>query len=111
MDNTTDPDSDQLGLLGTYGVLVVPAPPHRDGGWLVTLSVWNEDQDWYVAGTDGPIFDSRDEALQEATRIMDWIGTRSEDENLFEAWAQMQQLSNEEEMWPDGRPGRLHYQW
>lgn len=111
MDETISGDSDELGLLGAYGVLVVPAPANRDGGWLVTLSVWQEDEERYVAGTDGPIFDSRDEAVQEAGRIMDWLATRSDDENLLEVWAQMQQLSSEQEMWPDGRPGRLHYQW
>lgn len=98
-------------MLGTYGVLVVPAPPNRDGGWLVTLAVWDQIEERYVAGTDGPIFDNRDEALQESVRIMDWVANRSDDGNLLEVWAQMQQLSSEEEMWPDGRPGRLHYQW
>jgi hypothetical protein len=111
MDETVAGDSDELGLLGTYGVLVVPAPAHRDSGWLVTLSEWQDDEERYVAGADGPIFNTRDEALQEAGRIMDWLATRSDDENLLEVWAQMQQLSSEQEMWPDGRPGRLHYQW
>lgn len=98
-------------MLGAYGVLVVPAPSNRAGGWFVTLSVWDEDEQRYVAGSDGPIFDSRDEALQEATRIMDWVASRPADANLLNAWAQMQQMSSEQEMWPDGRPGRLHYQW
>lgn len=111
IDETVDEDSSELGLLGAYGVLVVPAPSKRDGGWLVTLSAWNEDQERYVAGSDGPIFDSRDEALHEAVRIMDWVVNRPSDKNLLEIWAQMQQLSSEQEMWPDGRPGRLHYQW
>jgi hypothetical protein len=111
IDQTIDGDSDELGLLGAFGVLVVPAPSNRDGGWFVTLSVWDEDEERYVAGSDGPIFDSRDEALKEAVRIMDWVASRPEDENLLDAWAQMQQLSSEQEMWPDGRPGRLHYPW
>lgn len=90
IDGTIDGDSDELGLLGTYGVLVVPAPSNRDGGWFVTLAVWDDDAERYVAGSDGPIFDSRDEAVQVATNLMDWIMSRPEDEDLLTPWAQMQ---------------------
>ena len=111
IDESTNEQDDELGLLGTYGVLVVPAPPHREGGWLVTLSAWDSDDEQYLAGPEGPIFDSRDEAMQEAVRIMDWLAERPGETNLMEAWTQMQQMNTEAEMWPDGRPGRLHYQW
>jgi hypothetical protein len=90
MDDTPDGDSDEPNLLGAYGVLIVPAPASRDGGWFVTFSVWDEDEEHYIAGSDGPIFDSRDEALQVATNVMDWVASRPEDENLILAWEQMQ---------------------
>ncbi len=107
IDETVDESNEELGLLGSYGVMVVPAPADRAGGWFVTLSVWDEDQECYVAGSDGPIFDNREDALREATRILDWVASRSGDDNLFEVWAQMQQMSNEHDMWPDGRPRQL----
>ncbi|HEX6507468.1 MAG TPA: hypothetical protein VF221_07540 [Chloroflexota bacterium] len=107
----TDEQTDDLGFLGMYGVLVVPAPTGKTGGWFVTLSAWDDEDETYIAGTDGPIFESREEAMQEANRIVDWLAERSEDENLMDVWAQMQQMRSEGELWPDGRPGKMHYQW
>jgi hypothetical protein len=90
IDSTTDGDPEEFGLLGDYGVLVVPAPSERAGGWFVTLAAWDDDVERYIAGSDGPIFDSREEALQVASNLMDWVASRPEDENLLVGWAQMQ---------------------
>jgi hypothetical protein len=107
----SEEQSQDLGFLGMYGVLVVPAPGDRSGGWFVTLSVWDDEDETYIAGTDGPIFESRQEALDEANRIIDWLASRPEDENLMDVWAQMQQMRSEGELFPEGRPGSMHYQW
>ncbi len=111
MAESTADSGEELGLLGSYGVLIVPAPPNPAGGWFVTLSAWNAERERFEAGTDGPIFDTREDAMQEAARVMDWLATRSDTENLVDVWAQMQRLSTEEEVWPDGRPGTITYQW
>jgi hypothetical protein len=111
MDELDDGNTDDLGLLGRYGVLIVPAPATEDGGWFVTIAAWDDDHARYTAGTDGPIFDSREDATAEAARVMDWMATRSGDENLLDVWAQMQRYNSEEEVWPDGRPGTITYQW
>lgn len=103
----TSDSSSELGYLGMYGVLVVPAPNEGSGGWFVTLSAWDDEDETYIAGTDGPILETREEAMQEANRIVDWLANRSDDENLMDVWAQMQQLRGEHELWPDGRPGKL----
>jgi hypothetical protein len=80
----------ELGLLGEYGVVIVP-PSDSSRQWFVTLAAWDDESESYVAGTDGPICETRGEALEEAGRVMDWLETQPSEADLMKVWEQMQQ--------------------
>lgn len=83
--------NDELGGLGWYGVVVVPAPRDGSGGWFVTLATWNDKLDGYSTGVEGPIFESREEAMREASRLLDWLAEHGNEENLDRVWTRMHQ--------------------
>ena len=82
--------NDALGLLGEYGVVIVP-PSREDGQWFVTLGAWDDESESYVGGTDGPILETREEAFEEAGKVLDWLAAQSYDDDLLKVWEQMQQ--------------------
>ncbi len=84
-------DSEDLGYLGTYGVMIVPPPPGEYGGWLVTVARWNEDLENYLPSHEGPIFESEEEAVREVRRALTWLEERGEETNLIDVWEHMQQ--------------------
>lgn len=75
--------------LGVYGVLIIP-PTAEDGGWLISVAGWDPDLERYVAGGEGPILETREEALQEADRVMDWLQTSEDVSDPVHAWDRMQ---------------------
>jgi hypothetical protein len=85
-----DEETEDRGFLGEYGVVIVPPSDHADQ-WFVTLAGWNVESESYVAGTDGPIVETREEALEEAGKVMDWLATQPPDTDLLKVWEQMQQ--------------------
>jgi hypothetical protein len=92
-------ESDDQGYLATYGVVIVPPPPEQEGGWFVALARWNEEAEAYSASMDGPIFETREEAMEEANKVLDWIAERGEREDLIQIWEQMQKTRNQDEPW------------
>ena len=80
----------EQGYLGPYGVLIVP-PANRSGEWFVTLSVWDDDLEGYRAGTEGPLLASREEAMRDAAKVMDWLADLPADADVPRLWTQMQQ--------------------
>src|ERR1051326_3643572 len=88
-----------------YGVLVVPAAP--DGaGWFVTLAAWSERHERYVASTDGPLFETREEAMEEAGRLADWLVEHGEEGDLLKVWEMAQRQEFADAPWrpPPPRP-------
>ena len=85
-----DEDGGVLGFLGEYGVVIVP-PSHAEGQWFVTLATWDDESESYFAGTDGPLRETREEALEEAGKVMDWLAAQPHDVDLTRVWEQMQQ--------------------
>ncbi len=93
-----------LGLLGRYGVLVIPAPKRvpdevadlqqEDGAgeWFVGLARWSDQVEGYSASTDGPMFDTREEAMAEANRVLDWLAAQPADADVLRLWAGIQQF-------------------
>lgn len=90
-----DEDGDD-GLSGEYGVMIVP-PTSDTGAWLVTLGKWNLDREAYIASGDGPLLESREEALTEAQRVMDWLAGQADATNVTRVWQQMQEQRGAEE--------------
>lgn len=108
LDDTAQ-DND-LGYLGEYGVLIVP-PSDESGAWFVTLASWDDEAEAYGAGTDGPLLGSREQAMEQAGRVLDWLAAQKGQGDLTRVWLDMQaNLGTEEEpMWPKsydawGRP-------
>ena len=59
---------------------------------------WDDRRLWdriYVEARIKGIDLSKFVTIKEATRIMDWVASRPGDENLLNAWAQMQQLQSQ----------------
>lgn len=94
-----DEESEDQGYLATYGVVIVPPPPEQEGGWFVALAQWNNEAEAYMASTDGPIFESREEAMEEANKVLDWIAEKGEREDLIQIWEQMQKARSEDVPW------------
>jgi len=92
-----EPGSD-LGYLGQYGVLVVPAPLHADGAWFVTLTRWDTGNETYTATAEGPMFETRRDALDEAERLIDWIAEHQDEDDVARTWDLMRQELAREEM-------------
>lgn len=89
-------DGDQGGLIGEFGVVIVP--PNGDGGaWLVTLGRWDADREMYLASSDGPLLDSREDAFDEARKVIDWLGQNRGSDHLVRVWRQMQEQRGAEE--------------
>lgn len=88
MDESNDGE-DQGGYLGEYGVLIVPATDDS-GAWFVTLASWDEEAEAYGAGTDGPLFGSREEAVEHAGAVLNWLETQQGQGDLTRVWEQMQ---------------------
>src|SRR5947209_20210755 len=93
---------EQQSLLGGYGVLVVP-PSDSGGGWLVTVAGWNEELERYSTSGEGPIFETEDEAMREATRVIGWLRDESTEFDPADAWERMQRARAAEER-HDDRP-------
>lgn len=81
-----DQSNSGTGLLGHYGVLVVPAPPDIDGAWFITLARWDGGHEGYVSGTDGPMFDNQADAIREANRLTEWLAEHQDEDRLAHAW-------------------------
>lgn len=94
------------GYLALYGVLIVPAPRDESAGWFVTLATWSTDTERYVASTEGPLFETKAEALEEAERITDWLVEHDEQPDLLRAWelAQKQEFAGAPWRPPPPRP-------
>jgi len=92
-------DMDDQGYLATYGVVLVPPPPEQEGGWFVALAGWNDEAEAYLASTDGPIFESREEAMEEANKVLVWIAEKGERQDLIQIWEQMQKTRSEDVPW------------
>ena len=95
--------TDENGYLASYGVAIVPPPPHADGGWFVTLTHWNENAELYVGTPNGPIFETREEAMDEAQKVLDWIDEQDASEDLARVWEQMQSARSERQPWATKR--------
>ncbi len=98
-------ETDELGYLGEYGVLIVP-PTGAPGQWLVGLAAYDADAEEYAAGTDGPLLTSREEAIEMAGRVLDWLARQTGDEDLIRVWQQMQEqlgAADMEQQWPPER--------
>jgi hypothetical protein len=88
-----DQGDDDRGLLGEYGVLIVP-PSGESDAWLVTLGGWDDDSGGYITGSDGPLFGTREEAIAEAHKALDWLAQQTDDEvDLLDTWQKMQEVS------------------
>lgn len=98
---SVDEDGTELGLVGQYGVLVVPAPIGGDGAWLVTLGRWDSRQGAFTAESDGPLFEERDEAMHEAERLLEWLSGHQNEDDVPRAWDLMRQEMARERL-PDG---------
>lgn len=100
-----DTDTGELGYLGEYGVIIVP-PTSETGQWFVGLAAYDADNEEYAAGTDGPLVTSREEALQMAGRVFDWLARQTGEEDLIRIWQQMQEqlgAADLEQQWPPER--------
>jgi len=75
--------------------LVVPAVSDEQSAWLVTLATWDHERQAYVAGIDGPLLESREEAFTEASRLTDWLHEHQGEEDLAKAWDFMHQAVTE----------------
>lgn len=82
-------ETDELGYLGEYGVVIVP-PTDDSGAWFVTLASWDDEAEAYGAGTDGPLFGSREEAMEQAAVVLNWLETQKGQGDLTRLWEQMQ---------------------
>lgn len=102
MDDDPTSPREQQSLLGAYGVVVVPPSP-EGGGWLVSVVGWNEDSEQYTTSGEGPIFDTEDEAMREATRVIAWLRDDNTDFDPATAWERMQRARAAEER-HDDRP-------
>jgi hypothetical protein len=89
-------ESDNTGALGGYGVVIVPPVGNR-GSWLITLASWDEEAEAYGASTDGPLLDTREEALHEAGKVLDWLDEQGGNGDLAKIWEQMQERRGAEE--------------
>lgn len=83
-------EDDDLGYLASYGVMIVPPPERDPGGWFVTITRWNDKAENYIPSQEGPIVETREEALEEAQRALAWLVQRGDETNLIEVWEQMQ---------------------
>jgi hypothetical protein len=101
-------ESDVLGYLGAHGVMIIP-PEEGDEGWLVTVGGWDEKVEAYVAGSDGPLLETRDEAIQTAIRAMEWIQSAGPNVDIPRVWREMQDRVAAQEN-PDSMP-RRGYRW
>lgn len=97
------------GYLAKYGVAIVPPPPDGSGGWFVALTYWSDEMEAYVASGDGPIVESREEALAEAGKVLDWIASRGNQDNLVQVWEQAQRDRTSHEPWSS--PERPSWVW
>lgn len=106
MDEGTADDTSSAGFLGKYGVTIVP-PTGDDGQWFVTLSIWDDKSERYRAGPDGPLLETRDEAIEQAGKILDWLREHAGEDDLDRIWQQMQEMQGAQEMlgrdWPPDR--------
>jgi len=98
---TADDDGAGLGLIGRYGVLVVPAPVGADGAWLVTMGRWDAQHESFLAESDGPLFEDRTEAMQEANKVLDWLAEHQDEDDVPRAWDLTRQETAREQL-PDG---------
>ena len=111
-DDTADEEYEgsEQGYLAGYGVTIVPPSALESGGWFVTLSRWNQDGDNYYSLTDGPIFETREEALDEANKVLDWIAEQRERDDLMQIWERMQRDRTRYEL-EEGEPRTFGKWW
>lgn len=83
-------ESQDLGYIAAYGVMIVPPSERDNGGWMVTLTEWREQAETYAASMDGPIFETRQEALDEANKVLDWISDLGNRDDLMRIWEEGQ---------------------
>lgn len=83
-------DEDEASYLSSYGVMIVPPPADDPGGWFVTITRWNEQNENYIPSQEGPIVETQEEAVAEAERALAWLMHRGEETNLIEVWEQLQ---------------------
>jgi hypothetical protein len=98
-EDSTSP-SDQQSYLGAYGVVVVP-PSAQGGGWLVSVAGWDEGSERYATSGEGPIFETEEEAMREATRVIAWLRDDNTDFDPAAAWERMQRARAAEERYDD----------
>lgn len=102
-------EGEDLGLLGRYGVVIVP-PSQSTGEWFVTLASWDAEGQSYVTGTDGPIVSDRQEALEQANRVLDWLERQEDGEDLQRVWERMQRhITTQEGLMPE--PRSFQFPW
>jgi hypothetical protein len=86
--------------MGEYGVLVVP-PMGDGGGWLVSVAAWNVSSESYVSSGAGPILDSQEEAVTEATRVMAWLREHAGEFDAAHVWDRLQRARAADERGDD----------
>lgn len=82
-------EEDTSGALGRYGAVIVP-PGEEGGSWLVALAAWDDGAEGYVSSTVGPLVETREEAMEQAQRVLNWLETQREQGDLMRIWEQMQ---------------------
>jgi hypothetical protein len=88
---TSEETPEQFDPLSMYGVLVVP-PTGEHGGWLISVSGWNAGTEAYISAGSGPIFETRDEAMAEAARVLSWLQDSADDFDAADMWDRLQRV-------------------
>jgi hypothetical protein len=91
---------DEGESIGSYGVLIVP-PSVPEAGWLVSVAGWNPETERYVTSGEGPILETRDEAMREAERVIDWLQSGDIELDPVLVWERMQRARAAEERGDD----------
>jgi hypothetical protein len=103
-------ESPDTGYIAAYGVMIVPPSDRENGGWMVTLTAWSDQVETYAASMDGPIFETREEAFEEAGKVLDWIADKGDRDDLMRIWEQMQRDVRREAL-EEGEPRTLGRWW
>lgn len=96
---------DETGYLAAYGIMIIP-PASAEGGWFVTLAEWNEGAERYSASMEGPMFGSKEEAVESARDLLKRIEASGEDDDLMKMWEAYQAEQAQNGPWeqPGGNP-------
>jgi hypothetical protein len=95
-----DEHGEETGGMGEFGVLIVP-PADVTGGWLVSVAAWDAAGEGFASTGAGPILDTQEEALAEATRVMTWLREHAGEFDAAQVWDRLQRARAADERGDD----------